>query len=106
MIQPIDCRRATGLLCDLCPLTECRRETEPIELVDDAQPVRLWTCDVCGRQDVWGDDWQSYSSINIEENCGHRVVTCSRVCRESSEAAHLVEKFVEDHHGRLRCRAA
>lgn len=76
------------------------------ELDDDPAPApRLWTCAVCGREGAWGDEWRSYSSVNIEERCGCRVITCSRSCRESTESAHLVEQFVEDHPGK-RCRAA
>jgi hypothetical protein len=77
------------------------------ELDDDvvAPAPRVWTCAVCGREDAWGRDWRTYSSVNIEERCGCRVITCSRACRESTESAHLVEKFVEDHPGK-RCLAA
>jgi hypothetical protein len=72
---------------------------------DPAFAPRVYTCDVCASSGPWGPGWQSYSSVNIEERCGCRVITCSRACRESTESAHLVERFVEDHPGK-RCLAA
>ena len=112
MKQPLDCRRVYGLRC-ACPPMTCRQlDARPVvqldwELDDEELPSspRVWACDVCGREDTWGRGWQSYSSVNIEERCGCRVITCSRACRESTESAHLVERFVEDHPGK-RCLAA
>ena len=44
-------------------------------------------CDVCRRTGAWEDGWQWFSSILIEENCGHYLTTCSEYCRANARPA-------------------
>jgi len=58
---------------------------------------KQWTCAVCRRTDAWGPGWSYYGSIRIDEECGHRVATCSDTCRDSTKAKRLVAQFDADH---------
>lgn len=60
-------------------------------------PVRHWRCDVCQTSAPWSRGWARYSSIRIEEECGHGVTTCSDGCRASEVAKFLVSEFERDH---------
>jgi hypothetical protein len=49
-------------------------------------------CSVCGRIDVWPEDWQWYGSINDME-LGKIVVTCSQACRDSPRTQTLIDNM-------------
>lgn len=47
---------------------------------------RKWICDVCIKEDYWGDNWTRYSSIAHDETCPYDVPCfCSDSCRKIGE---------------------
>ena len=62
-----------------------------------ATDAALWECDICKAIGEWADSWGSYGSYAIDDECGHRIATCSEKCRESSKAVAMVEGFVAAH---------
>lgn len=44
--------------------------------------VNIYECDGCGKQSFWTEEWQSYSSIALEETCPKDIPTvCSEECK-------------------------
>jgi hypothetical protein len=53
----------------------------------------VWTCDICGRQSLWGSSWRWYGSLaDLEEAGGDGVVAiCSDACAEGQTHRSLRE---------------
>lgn len=48
---------------------------------------RLYTCNVCSKTEVWGDNWMWKDIFHKEDKygdpgCEKRYITCSNECRE------------------------
>ena len=62
-----------------------------------ATDAALWQCDICKATGEWVDSWASYGSYAIDDECGHRIATCSETCREHPKAVAMVAGFVAAH---------
>ena len=49
---------------------------------DMSRTIILHTCDNCGKESEWDDNWQWYGSIFTEE-WGHAIELCSDACRDA-----------------------
>ena len=56
-------------------------------------PARIWTCDICGKKEPWGDQWRWYGSYRTYEETGEpEFVACSMACRNDDRTKALVEE--------------
>ncbi len=55
---------------------------------------KLRTCDTCGKQELWNDNWSWYGSWNDEEDGKPLIFACSDACKQPVRKARkmLAEK--------------
>jgi len=53
--------------------------TEPL-----SDSRRTYRCNVCGREDVWGDGWSWYGTRFGEQWTDPELVVCSDDCKKAS----------------------
>ena len=48
----------------------------------------VWKCDVCGRVDLWNDDWHFFGSVLFEDSmpAEEYPTLCSENCRKAFDA--------------------
>ena len=62
------------------------------ELPEIAGP-REYTCDVCGKNDVWGDGWSRYGNIRDEDD-GHQMpIACSEKCAPAAKLMYRPRRY-------------
>ena len=60
---------------------------------DEPQEPRRYTCDVCGKNDVWGAGWSRYGNIRDEDD-GHQMpIACSKKCAPAAKLMYRPRRY-------------
>lgn len=72
-------------------MAQCTHKTAYDFVTGRIQPGtgrRYWRCSVCGREGLWGEEWQYWGNLECRR-CGQAdidAVTCSEACRTKYDA--------------------
>lgn len=59
------------------------------QVATTGKPIRLWTCDGCGKEAQWGKGWSYWGQLACK-GCGSESpvegVACSMKCRKAAKA--------------------
>ena len=70
----------TGMLVDRREYPEAV-PLQKNQILNCPEPKRLYTCVVCGKTDVWSDDWSWYGSLKNLDDGDVKIKVCSDVCK-------------------------